>query len=301
MTNYSNLYHGLNGSFIEQAEIKSLAHYQVGGKIDLLAYPATIEECTEFIRRCNAGNIPIFAFGKGSNLLISDEGFRGVFLCFDQFASKIELDEDGAGFVGASVVLWDLVQHTIEHGYGDMTNMSWIPGTVGGALFMNAGAFGTEIEEFVTYVHVLHRDGTFEKLTYEACGFGYRNSLLQDKFILGGEFCFHKKDKLKMKENSEDIIRRRQSKQPLDFPSCGSVFKRPPGLYAGTLIEECGLKGFSIGGAEVSEKHANFILNKNATAQDVYSVIKHVQKVVFEQKKVQLEREVKFVGFKEKI
>jgi UDP-N-acetylmuramate dehydrogenase len=278
---------------------KDIAHYQIGGLIDCLYFPLTIADCSTAIKRANDLNIPIFIFGKGSNLIISDEGFRGIFIALDDACNRLELNRNENSYCGAGIVLWDLIEKTIEAELGDMTNMSWIPGTVGGALFMNAGAFGSEIEEFVESVDVLTSEGELKNIKHDDCGFAYRiASELQDKIILGATLKLKPADQKKMRSNSNDIIEKRKSKQPLDYPSCGSVFKRPPGLFAGTLIEQCGLKGFKIGGAQVSDKHANFILNiDNALAQDIYNVIAHIQKTVWDKKNVELQREVKLVGF----
>lgn len=295
---YESLFSEVNGRKFYEFSAKTIAHYQIGGPIDLLLYPQTREDCVEAIQCCIKNDISYFLFGKGSNILISDEGFRGVFIALDDCCAELELSGD-ISRVGAGVVLWDLVQATISSGLGDMSNMSWIPGTVGGALFMNAGAFGTEIEEFVKSVDIITSAGERKTLSHAECGFMYRKSTaLQDGIILGGEFQFKRSDISAMEANSADIISRRKRKQPLDFPSCGSVFKRPPGKYAGTLIEQCGLKGFRVGGAELSTKHANFILNKeNAKAADIYGIITHVQERVFAETGIRLEREVKLIGF----
>ena len=296
---YQNIFESVNGRKEYQFPAAKIAHYEIGGAIDLLFYPETKLDCAKLIHLCKSNKIPYFLFGKGSNLLISDEGYRGVFISLDDCSLELELSEKKS-YIGAGVILWDLIQETLKHGFGDMSNMSWIPGTVGGALFMNAGAFGTEIEEFVESVDVITQGGKIKTLSHKECAFQYRKSIhLQDKIILGATMLFSSSDKEKMKANSDDIISRRKSRQPLDYPSCGSVFKRPPGNYAGTLIEKSGLKGFRIGGAELSEKHANFILNKNqAKAQDIYDIIKHVQETVKKKHDIQLEREVKLIGFK---
>ena len=293
------MFEGLEGHFEKKFIIAPKAHYRVGGEIDLYAAPKTRIDCQKLIKRCVANNIPYFIFGKGANILISDEGFRGVFISLETCSSELELSNNGRAYIGAGIDLWELIQETINFEIGDMTNMSWIPGTVGGALYMNAGAFGTEIEEFVESVDVILPTGEFKTLSYSECGFQYRKSTgLQDTIILGARLKFSPSNKIEMRKNSDEIIARRKSKQPLEHPSCGSVFKRPPGLYAGTLIEECGLKDFSIGGARVSSKHANFILNENnATASDLYNVMKHVKTTVYEKKEVTLEREVKLIGF----
>lgn len=295
--NYEQLYKGLKGSYIRNFTISHMAYYQLGGSIDLYAIPETKEDVQSLIKRCCDENIPYFVFGKGSNLLISDSGYRGVFISLEKSCNELQLT-NGESKVGAGILLWDLVKETIGVGLGDMSSMSWIPGTVGGALFMNAGAFGTEIEEFVDFVEVIDNRGERYKLGKKECMFTYRNSGLQNGFtVLGAGMKFTEKDRNQMRKNSLEIINKRKSKQPLDYPSCGSVFKRPLGFYAGTLIEECGLKGYRKGGAEVSEKHANFILNKKAKSSDIYQVIQHIQETVYKKKGIQLEREVRLVGF----
>ena len=292
---------GLSGQFLENYNISNDAYYKLGGPIDLFANPDNKKDLVTLVKRCKDLGLPYFIFGRGSNLLISDEGFRGVFISLEKSCNELQLNEKKS-LIGAGVLLWDLVKETISVSLGDMSNMSWIPGTVGGALYMNAGAFGTEIEEFVETVEVISPEGEHKHLTRDECQFVYRNSGLQKGYtVLSAKMNFNLCDRQKMRENSRLIIEKRKLKQPLDYPSCGSVFKRPTGLYAGTLIEECGLKGFRVGGAEISEKHANFILNKKAKSSDVYQTIQHVIKTVTEKKGVQLEREVRFVGFNDEI
>lgn len=301
--NYKNIFSELNGRFLENEILKKYTHYNVGGKVDLFAFPETNDDCAKLIKICKKQEIPFFIFGKGSNLLISDEGFRGVFISLEECSSEIDKISENVWNVGAGVVLWDLIEKTISNGVGDMSSMSWIPGTVGGALFMNAGAFGTEIEEFVESVTAITLDGEIITLSHKECEFNYRKTKnLQDKLIVSAKLNFKHVDRNDMIERSEQIIARRKFKQPLEYPSCGSVFKRPTGLYAGTLIEECGLKGYSVGGAKVSEKHSNFIVNyNNASASDVYNVICHVQQTVLNERNVTLEREVKLIGFSDVI
>jgi UDP-N-acetylmuramate dehydrogenase len=298
---YRKLLQDLNGQFYENYQIANVAFYKLGGSIDIYAIPESKADLITLIQRCKETDVPYFIFGKGSNLLISDEGYRGVFISLEKSCNELQLNNK-ISRVGAGVILWDLVKETMNVSLGDMSNMSWIPGTVGGALYMNAGAFGTEIESFVESVEVISPEGEHKHLSKEECAFVYRNSGLQRGFtVLAAKMKFQDSDRRKMRENSRAIIERRKSKQPLEYPSCGSVFKRPAGLYAGTLIEECGLKGFRIGGAEVSQKHANFILNKKAKSKDVYQIIKHVIQTVIDKKGVQLEREVRLVGFNDEI
>lgn len=292
-----DLFKGISGRKIKNFPAAKIVHYKIGGPIDLLIYPKSFEEASTVLKLCKENSIAFFILGKGSNILVSDEGFRGVFIALDDCAMHMEFKGNKA-YIGAAVILWDLIQKTIELGLGDMSNMSWIPGTVGGALHMNAGAFGTEIEEFVISVDAIDRYGMIKNYSKDECQFTYRKSALQDKLILGTHLVFNEKNSEEMKSNSELIISKRENRQPLEHPSCGSVFKRPPGNYAGALIEKSNLKGYAVGGARLSEKHANFILNENnAKASDIHAIIKHVQETVYKNFNIMLEREVKLIGF----
>jgi UDP-N-acetylmuramate dehydrogenase len=294
-----NIYKNLDGIFLENFDISVITHYKIGGKIDLFARPKNIDSLRTLLKNVSDQSIPFFLFGKGSNLLISDEGFRGIFVSLEDCCNEMTFHENGLVNVGAGIIMWDFIQETIEKSLGDMTNMSLIPGTIGGALYMNAGAFGSEIEQFVENVTVIDRNGKIETIPHERCGFSYRKSKnLQDKIILGAKLKLQKTNQNFLRKNSQEIVEKRENRQPLDYPSCGSVFKRPEGNYAGTLIEKNGLKGKIIGGAKISEKHANFILNfNNAKASDVRNLIKEVQKTVKKSDNILLETEVKMIGF----
>ncbi|MCB0279547.1 MAG: FAD-binding protein [Calditrichaeota bacterium] len=210
-SDYQHLLSGIKGEFLYDFEVAEKAHYRIGGKVDVYAMPENRDECRLIVERCRQKSVPYFVFGEGTNLLISDSGYRGVFLSLEKACNEIELSENES-YVGAGVVLWDLVQATMKLGLGDMSNMSWIPGTVGGALYMNAGAFGTEIEEFVVSVDVINRNGQFQTLDKEQCAFAYRTSGLQSGYtILGARMRFKSTSIEQMQSNSADIISRRQS------------------------------------------------------------------------------------------
>lgn len=274
--------------------------YRIGGFAKYYSDPVNQQELIDCIEIAQKENLPIFILGKGSNVLISDSGWSGLVINISTCLNKLKYDSD---FIEteSGVLLNSLVNKAIEYGYGGMEDLAGIPGTVGGAVVMNAGAFNTCIAE--TLHSVRYYD--LEKNEIVECksgdlALGYRTSLLKNKpsVILSAKFHFSRKDNAdSLIKSKRNILESRKNKQPLEYPNCGSVFKRPPGGYAGTMIEQCGLKGTRIGGAEVSAKHANFIINReNATASDVRRLIKTVQIKVFDKFGVILEPEVIFVG-----
>jgi len=277
-----------------------LTSYQVGGKADVLATPATVEELEQIIRCCTREGVPYFVMGKGANVLVHDEGFRGVVVLLEHCCSQL-FHEGELLYVGAGATVADLVEYCEKHSLGGLDYMSGIPGTVGGALRMNAGAFVGEIGDRVLRIDALDKKGRRVQLPREEAQFGYRRADgLENKILLGCWLFLEPGDREQLSRSREDYLKRRAEKQPLEYPSCGSVFKRPPGDYAGRLIEAAGCKGFTVGGAMVSPKHANFVVNFNqAVAGDIYEVIWRVQRKVYEHSGVWLELEVKLVGFSE--
>jgi UDP-N-acetylmuramate dehydrogenase len=286
---------------LENIPLNDKTSYKIGGAARYYYEPESEEEIAALYKFASERGLPVFILGRGSNLVISDEGLDALVINLAAKFSKIEWDGLSA-FVQSGFGLDELAALSANKGYGGMEELSGIPGTVGGAVVMNAGAFNTEVSHTLRSVRVL-RVSTLriEEIPASELAFGYRRSAIKDSgdLVLSAVFDF------KMSPNAaltrQQILDKRELKQPLDFPSCGSVFKRPPGNYAGTLIESCGLKGFTLGGAAVSTKHANFIINTgNAKAEDVRGVIRHVQKTVFDKTGVLLEPEVIFVGeFKE--
>lgn len=274
------------------------ATYRVGGPADVFVLPEKVEELEQIIRMCLKQNIPYFILGEGANVLIHDRGFRGVVIslkkCCDQLFHKENLL-----YVGSGVAVQHLVAYCEEHGLEGLDFMSGIPGTVGGALKMNAGAFVGEIGDRVIRVDAIDGSGKRIQISQEAAGFGYRRADgLEGKVLLGCWIWVDWEEPESLAAKRQEYLTRRAEKQPLEYPSCGSVFKRPPGDYAGRLVEAAGCKGLKIGRAMVSPKHANFIVNLGgATANDIYSLISEVQNRVYKQFKVWLELEVKLVGF----
>jgi UDP-N-acetylmuramate dehydrogenase len=245
----------------------------------------------------HAAGVPLLILGRGSNLLVSDRGWPGLTLHIGDNLSGVSFSGVQAE-AQAGTLLMDLVRAAAERGLGGMELMAGIPGGVGGALRMNAGAFGREIESVTVEVAGFRADGSSYRAGREDLAFGYRCvPELEPVIITSARFRFQPESSQLLHARAEEILALRARKQPLEHPSCGSVFKRPPGYYAGALIEEAGLKGERIGGAEVSRRHAGFILNVGgAAATDVYRLIRRIEERVFERFGVRLEREVHLVG-----
>lgn len=272
--------------------------FKIGGDADLYVCPNNLMELITTVELCRAAGAPYFLLGAGSNLLISDKGIRGVVIKlgdgFDYAHAKHDYILAGAGV--------SLAKLSAEAKNAELTGLefaSGIPGSLGGAIYMNAGAYGGEMKDVLTEVSYIDDDGTVKTIAGEDCDFGYRKSIFTkgNKIIISAKLTLKKGNKDGILETMRDLNARRKEKQPLEFPSAGSTFRRPEGHFAGALIESSGLKGCRIGGAEVSTKHAGFIINiDNATARDVQDLITHVQKVVKEKHGVDLEPEVKIIG-----
>ncbi|KQL50338.1 UDP-N-acetylenolpyruvoylglucosamine reductase [Heyndrickxia shackletonii] len=277
--------------------LKNHTYTKLGGKADFLVTPSTYVELQNIIKFSNKEQIPFTLLGNGSNLIVKDGGIRGIVILLNRFKNiKVDGDkliaESGAAIIEASRKALDAKLTGLEFACG-------IPGTVGGALFMNAGAYGGEIKDVLDYAIVVDRNGDIQKRTAADLELDYRTSNIAANRDIVMEAVFQLKpgNYEDIKAVMDDLTFRRESKQPLEYPSCGSVFKRPPGYFAGKLIQDSGLQGTSIGGAEVSTKHAGFIVNKNnATASEYIALIRHVQKTVKEKFNVELEREVKIIG-----
>lgn len=283
---------------IEQNRIlKDLCSYRTGGAAEFYAAVQTDDELAEALAFAAEKGLEITILGGGYNVLISDKGVSGIVI--NTAGLNCHTTVNGTEvYAGAGIMIDDLAEMTAQAGLCGMEDMSGIPGTVGGAVRMNAGAFATEIKDIAVCVDMMDWDGRRYRVQNADAGFGYRRADGLKGVVTGAMFRLKQGEPEAIKARRAEIMAKRDEKQPLDFPSCGSVFKRPEGNYAGTLIEKCGLKGFRIGGAVVSEKHANFILNvDNATSDDIYSLILHVQDTVEKETGIRLEREVRFIGF----
>ncbi len=269
--------------------------FKIGGVADTYVKVGSLSKLSAIVKECRESDIDFMILGNGSNVLASDDGYRGVIIRLDGDFRKIALVDENTIYCGAGATLAALCKFALNCGLSGMEFAWGIPGTVGGAVFMNAGAYDGEMKNVVYSVSHLTEDGGTGRTEKQDLRFGYRTSVYRsNKAIITGVT-------LKLKPGSQDDIRakmddflgRRSSKQPLEYPSAGSVFKRPEGAYAGALIEQCGLKGHSHGGAQVSEKHAGFIINKsNANANDVKNLIREVQTKVFDETGYNLECEL---------
>jgi len=277
--------------------LKELCSYNTGGLAEFYAEPKSVIELQAALEYARDEDLEITIIGSGYNILIADEGITGLVINMSSL-DKFVAFEDDLIYAGAGVELDGLVEYLALRGVAGLEDMSGIPGTIGGAVRMNAGAFGTEIKDVAHSVAICGFDGELSVVMAEDAGFGYRRADGLKGIITGAWFKLGEDSVETLIAKRITILEKRVEKQPLDYPSCGSVFKRPEGNYAGALIEKCGLKGHRIGGAMVSDKHANFVLNVgDASGKDIHDLICYVQKVVHEQTGVMLEREVRFLGF----
>lgn len=273
--------------------------FRIGGNAECLCEVKDIRSLRNVILLCKEYEVPYFIIGLGSNLLVSDEGVKGLVIKLGGEFNSITLLEDNSIRCGAGMTLAGLCVFARKMSLGGLEFAWGIPGSVGGAVYMNAGAYGGEIKDVAVSSSYMDRDGKVHIYKQDELQFGYRSSIYTntDNIITDATFRLTPKPQDEINERMQELMDKRRSKQPVNHPSAGSVFKRPKGYYAAALIEECGLKGYTIGGATVSPKHSGFIVNdNNATAQDVKDLIAYIQKVVREQKGVELCCEVKFVG-----
>ena len=276
--------------------------FRIGGPADLFIVPGTEDELAEGIRRCRGQDIPYIVLGAGSNVLVGDRGIRGAVFCIDHPMDDVIITEHDGRFTvtaGAGISMMKLASVFMVKGIAGFEFASGIPGRLGGGLFMNAGAYGGELKDIVVSARVLDTDGNIITRTKEELELSYRHSIIQENgdIVLSVTMELEAGDPAEIKAKMDDLKQRRVEKQPVEYPSAGSTFKRPEGYFAGKLISDSGLKGMRIGGAEVSEKHAGFIINTGgATAADVAALIKAVQDRVFEDSGVMLTPEVRFIG-----
>lgn len=283
--------------FKKAEEMKNHTSFKIGGKADYFVECCDENQLKEVIFKLKSLEIPYFILGKGSNLLVSDKGIRGAVICLDGF-NKITADGEIIT-VGAGVKLARLCTAALENSLSGLEFAYGIPGSVGGALYMNAGAYGGEMSQVVLSARVLSENGDIKEIDIGDMCLGYRTSVFKTNgdIILSVKVTLKKGNVAEIKAKMDDFMQRRKDKQPLEYPSAGSTFKRPEGYFAGALIEKNNLKGVCVGGAMVSVKHAGFVINyKDATASDVKMLMKKIQAVVKENDGVILEPEVIFVG-----
>lgn len=287
------------GENVRRQEPMSLhTTFRIGGPADLFVMPGSIQAVADSIRICKETQTPYAVIGNGSNLLVSDAGYRGVIIQIGRNLNQITGNGEEIR-AQAGAMLSVIANTALLESLTGFEFASGIPGTLGGAVVMNAGAYGGEMKDVLTEVTVLTREGEIRTIPAEKLELGYRTSLAAKNgwIILEAVLRFQKGDAEAIRSRMEELKVQRVTKQPLDLPSAGSTFKRPEGYFAGKLIMDAGLRGFTVGGAQISEKHCGFVVNKGgATAEDVRNLICAVQKKVQEDAGVKLEPEVKFLG-----
>ena len=279
--------------------MKQHTTFRIGGAADYFVSPQTTDQIKNIIDLCKSEAMPWYVIGNGSNLLVSDRGFRGVIIQLFKNFSDLRVEGDRL-YVQAGTLLSRTAKKALEASLTGFEFAAGIPGTIGGALVMNAGAYGGEMKDVVRLVQVMCEDGSFREYTGAEMEFGYRTSrVLHEKSVaLEAVLELTPGDPTEIQNRMEELKEARITKQPLNYASAGSTFKRPEGYFAGKLIQDAGLSGFSVGDAQVSEKHCGFIINRGeATAADVADLIRKVQEQVYEKFQVKLEPEVRMLGF----
>ena len=284
--------------FLIEEPMKKHTTFKIGGPADYLIFPSSMQEVTLIFDLLRKYKIPFTVLGNGSNVLVLDKGIRGAVVKFNSPMSWIR-QEGNTIIAGAGALLKDVSQVAADCGLTGMEFAIGIPGSIGGAVFMNAGAYDGEMKPIVSGVRAAAASGKLVAYSHDELDFGYRHSVFQDngQAICEVEISLQPGDPAAIREKMDSFTERREKKQPLEMPSAGSTFKRPEGYFAGTLIEQTGLKGFSVGGAQISAKHAGFVVNSGeATATDVLNLIHEVQRRVYEKNGVKLFPEVRILG-----
>lgn len=289
-----------------QEPMKQHTTFKIGGAADYFVTPDTTQQLKQVILLCRNGNIPYYVIGNGSNLLVGDKGYRGVIIRLCRNLDHLTImDSTDAGNTehrikaGAGIMLSRLAAEAAGMGYTGLEFAGGIPGTLGGAVTMNAGAYGGEIKDCIESASVMNEQGDITVLNKDELLLGYRTSVIQKKklIVLEADFVFETGDREQIKEKMAEYNRLRRLKQPLEYPSAGSTFKRPEGYFAGKLIMDAGLGGFRVGGIMVSGKHCGFVVNAgDGTASEARQLIKEVDRIVYDRFQVHLEPEVRFLG-----
>ena len=295
------------GSLLQDEPMSKHTTFKVGGPARLYLIPGDEKEAAQLVRYFSLNGLPYYVIGNGSNLLVSDKGYEGAIIDLGRndgtTFTMLGIDDEREGEVlfdcGAGCLLSSIGHYAAEFSAEGFEALAGIPGCVGGACIMNAGAFGSEMKDVIASVSVIDRSGQQKKLPLEELDFGYRSSsLMREGYIVTrAELLMKKGDKESIRQKMAELSEKRRSRQPLEFPSAGSTFKRPEGDFAGRLIEEAGLCGFSRGGAMVSEKHCGFVINRdNASAEDIYGLINEIIDRVHKKCGILLEPEVRMLG-----
>ncbi|MBR5995349.1 MAG: UDP-N-acetylmuramate dehydrogenase [Eubacteriaceae bacterium] len=271
--------------------------FKTGGKADLAVFPESPEELQSFIEAFDKNGIDYITLGNCTNVLVSDEGIRGAVLF--TFGLKGLSVEDNVITALSGSLMSETASFAARHSLSGMEALNGIPGSVGGGVYMNAGAYDGEVKNILVSVDAMDRQGNLRRYAAEDASLSYRHSIFSEngETIVRARFALSEGEEKEIRSRMSDYNARRREKQPLEYPSAGSTFKRPEGYYAGALIEQSGLKGASVGGAMVSEKHAGFIINKgSATSADILNLIEHVRETVYQHFGVMLEPEIKMIG-----
>ena len=273
--------------------------FKIGGKAKYFTEPSNIEELQQSIAYAKEQGVPYFVLGNGSNILAKDEGFEGLVIVTTNM-NQMERRGENYIYASAGTRLSVLAGFAAEQGLSGLEFAGGIPGTVGGGVYMNCGAYGGEIAQSICKVTYLDSDGDIKEIPAQELQLSYRHSIFKehrDWVIIGAEFCLQQGNRAEIEAKMREMNGARRAKQPLEYPSAGSTFKRPDGHFAAKLIEDCGLKGLTVGGAQVSEKHAGFVINKGgATAADVLNLIDKIKEIVYEKTGVMLECEIQCLG-----
>ena len=288
------------GNVIENEPMNTHSSFKTGGNADYFVSPSSAEETAEIIKAAKKENIPYLVIGNGSNILVSDKGIRGVVIQLGKGMAYAE-GKDGQYIIGAGTLLSSAASKICDDGYTGFEFASGIPGSFGGALYMNAGAYGGEMKQVIVNACVLTSAGEIAVIPADLMELGYRTSVFakNQDIILSAQLKLEYGNEAVIREYMDELKEQRVSKQPLEYPSAGSTFKRPEGYFAGKLIQDAGLRGFQVGGAQVSEKHCGFVINKDhATATDILSLMEQVSDKVAAEFGVRLEPEVKIIGEK---
>jgi UDP-N-acetylmuramate dehydrogenase len=282
---------------IQNADMRQFTTLKLGGPADWLAFPRSPEEIAELFAEAGAAGLPVTVIGHGSNLLVLDGGIRGLVIRIEKNMKNIRR-EGNRLWVQAGAMLGAAAAFAAENGLTGLEFASGIPGTVGGGITMNAGAYDGEMKDVVVRVDGILPDGTPVSRSGEEMGFGYRKSAVKELNLIVTEVAMElaEGDPAEIRAKMKELNRQRAEKQPLDVPSAGSTFKRPEGFYAAALIDQCGLKGYSVGGAQVSMKHAGFLVNSGSSSRDYLELVRTVQRIVRERAAVELEPEIRIIG-----
>ena len=278
--------------------MKKHTTFRIGGPADIFVTPEDESQFLAAVRLCRQEGMPYYILGNGSNLLVSDSGYRGAVIETEKALSRLEADGETLK-AGAGILLSALAKEALRLSLTGLESASGIPGTLGGGVVMNAGAYGFELKDVLESVRLLDREGNVRTVPAGELKLGYRYSMIPEtgSIVLEAALRLKKGDPEAIRARMEELAAQRKSKQPLEYPSAGSTFKRPEGYFAGKLIDDAGLRGFQVGGAQVSEKHCGFVINRgDATAEDVMELCRQVQEKVFQKFGVRMDMEIRKLG-----